>query len=154
MTIEPAKLEDMDGISRLYKALNTDMSRLQPEMFRPAGEDGGFIRSVLESERDDLLLAREDGRVLGMALVQDKDTPPYPAFIPRRYTYLMDLVVDPECRRQGVGRALMGAVKEWAKSRNAEFIELGVLSENTAALRVYEGCGYTERRKVMGRSLN
>ena len=130
MTIEPAKLEDMDGISRLYKALNTDMSRLQPEMFRPAGEDGGFIRSVLESERDDLLLAREDGRVLGMALVQDKDTPPYPAFIQRRYTYLMDLVVDPECRRQGVGRALMGAVKEWAKSRNAEFIELGVLAQN------------------------
>ncbi len=149
MTIEPAKLEDMEGISKLYKALNTDMSRLQPEMFRPAGEDGGFIRSVLESERDDLLLAREDGRVLGLALVQDKNTPPYPAFIQRRYTYLMDLVVDPKCRRQGVGRALMGAVKEWAKSRNAEFIELGVLAQNEGAIRLYENLGFRDSRKIM-----
>ncbi len=149
MTIEPAKLSDLQDISRLYEALNTDMSRLQPEMFRPAGEDGGFVRSVLESEREDLLLAREDGKVLGFALVQDKDTPPYPAFIPRRYTYLMDLVVDPKCRRQGVGRALMGAVKEWAKSRNAEFIELGVLAQNEGAVRLYESLGFRDSRKIM-----
>ena len=149
MVIGPAKLEDMECISRLYKALNTDMSRLQPEMFRPAGEDGGFIRSVLESERDDLLLAREDGRVLGMALVQDKDTPPYPAFIQRRYTYLMDLVVDPEYRRQGVGRALLGAVKDWAESRDAEFIELGVLAQNEDAIRLYESLGFKISRKIM-----
>ena len=149
MVIGPAKLEDMEGISRLYKALNTDMSRLQPEMFRPAGEDGGFIRSVLESERDDLLLAREDGRVFGLALVQDKDTPPYPAFIQRRYTYLMDLVVDPEYRRQGVGRALLGAVKDWAESRDAEFIELGVLAQNEDAIRLYESLGFKISRKIM-----
>ncbi len=149
MTIEPAKLSDLQDISRLYEALNTDMSRLQPEMFRPAGEDGGFVRSVLESEREDLLLAREDGKVLGFALVQDKDTPPYPAFIPRRYTYLMDLVVDPEHRGRGIGRALMGAVKEWAKSRNAEFIELGVLAQNEGAVRLYESLGFRDSRKIM-----
>lgn len=149
MTIGPAKLEDMEGISRLYKALNTDMSRLQPEMFRPAGEDGGFIRSVLESERDDLLLAREDGRVLGLALVQDKDTPPYSAFIQRRYTYLMDLVVAPEHRGRGIGRALLGAVKDWAESRDAEFIELGVLAQNEDAIRLYESLGFKDSRKIM-----
>lgn len=149
MTIGPAKLEDMEGISRLYKALNTDMSRLQPEMFRPAGEDGGFIRSVLESERDDLLLAREDGRVLGLALVQDKDTPPYPAFIQRRYTYLMDLVVAPGHRGRGIGRALLEAVKGWAESRNAEFIELGVLAQNEDAIRLYESLGFKISRKIM-----
>ena len=61
----------------------------------------------------------------------------------------MDLVVDPECRRQGVGRALMGAVKEWAKSRNAEFIELGVLAQNEGAIRLYENLGFRDSRKIM-----
>lgn len=149
MTIEPAKLSDMQDITRLYRALNTDMSRLQPEMFRPADANDEFIRSVLESGSEDILVAREGSRVLGLALVQEKDTPPYPAFIPRRYTYLMDLVVDPDHRGRGIGRALMGAVKDWAKSRNAEFIELGVLAQNKDAIRLYESLGFKDSRKTM-----
>lgn len=149
MEIEPAKLSDMQDIARLYRALNTDMSRLQPEMFRPADGNEDFIRSVLESGSEDILVAREGSRVLGLALVQEKVTPPYPAFIPRRYTYLMDLVVDPDHRGRGIGRALMGAVKDWAESRNAEFIELGVLAQNKDAVRLYESLGFKDSRKTM-----
>ena len=43
----------------------------------------------------------------------------------------------------------MGAVKEWAKSRNAEFIELGVLAQNEGAIRVYENLGFRDSRKIM-----
>lgn len=149
MVTEPAKLSDMQEITRLYRALNTDMSRLQPEMFRPADGNEDFIRSVLESGSEDILVAREESRVLGLALVQEKDTPTYPAFIPRRYIYLMDLVVDPDHRSRGIGRALMGAVQDWAKSRNAEFIELGVLAQNKDAIRLYESLGFKDSRKTM-----
>lgn len=149
MMIEPAKLQDLQDISRLYEVLNADMSRLQPEMFRPAVEDSGFVRSVIEGGNGDILVARESGRAVGLALVQDKDTPPYPAFIPRRYTYLMDLVVAPEHRGRGIGRALLGAVKDWAESRGAEFIELGVLAQNEGAVRLYESLGFRDSRKIM-----
>ncbi len=147
--IEPAKLQDLQDISGLYEALNTDMSLIQPEMFRPSGEDGSLIRSVIAGGDGDILVAREGGRAIGLALVQDKNTPPYPAFIPRRYTYLMDLVVAPEHRGRGIGQALLGAVKDWAESRDAEFIELGVLAQNEDAIRLYESLGFKDSRKIM-----
>lgn len=139
----------MPDILKLYEALNTDMSKLQPKALRVAGGDEDFIRSVLESENGDILVAREDGQVLGLANVQDRSTPPYPVLIPRQYTYLMDLVVAPAHRGHGIGQALMGAVKEWAKSRGAEFIELGVLAQNEDAIRLYESVGFKDARKLM-----
>ena len=155
MTIQPGTAEDLGAIGLLYEELNARMAALQPDNFRPARQNDAWILSQLTEENSDFLTARtNEGTVIGFALLQFRDTPNVPSFIPRRYTYLMDLVVTESCRGQGVGKALLAEVERWARAWGSEFIELGVLSENTAALRVYESCGYTERRKVMGRSLN
>lgn len=149
MTISPANLTNTPEISGLYQELNACMAALSPQDFCAAKQDEGFIRSVIEDEQSDFLLARDGEEVLGFALVQQKTTPPYPAFLSREYVYLMDIVVGAAYRHRGVGTLLLKAVEDWAKARGAEFIELGVLSGNLPAIAAYEKAGYIENRKTM-----
>lgn len=150
MKIETAGLEDIPAIGRLYEELYACMAALQPDNFRPAQQSGEFIRSMIDSEDGDILVAREaGGEAIGFALVRRLDTPVYPSFIPRGYTQLMDLVVRETCRGQGVGTALLDGVERWARDRGSEFVELGVLAENLPAIRAYTAKGFVERRKIM-----
>ena len=82
MTIELDGITDVNAIKGLYETLFEDMSKLQPDFFRAAGQDGDFIKSVIESGSDDIFLAKENQQVLGFALVQQKSTPPFHALFP------------------------------------------------------------------------
>lgn len=150
MTITPAGLRDLPAIGRLYEELYECMAALQPDNFRPGKQSETFIRSTIEDEKGDVLVARDlAGEVVGFALVHCQNTPEYPSFVPRRYTHLLDIVVTKACRGQGVGKALLAEVERWAREKSSEFVELGVLSENLPAIKAYESYGFMERRKVM-----
>jgi ribosomal protein S18 acetylase RimI-like enzyme len=59
------------------------------------------------------------------------------------YAYIDDIAVDVKFRGQGIGRALIGRVIEWAKERNFPGIMLETQSNNVAACKLYESCGFT-----------
>lgn len=61
----------------------------------------------------------------------------------------MDIVVAPTQRSKGVGKKLFQEVKNWAKTKNLEYIELSVLIQNKNAIRMYEKIGFVECSKVM-----
>ena len=133
MHIELASINDLKDIKKLYEILFVDMSKLQPEYFRVANQDEGFLKTIIESERDDILIVKENHQILGFALVQQQDTPPFNCIVPHKYACLMDIVVAPEQRGKVIGKQLIHAVKSWAKSRKMEYIELCVLSQNRNA---------------------
>ena len=92
MKIEAASINDLNDIKRLYEILFLDMSRLQPEYCRAASQEDGFIKAIIESDKDDILIAKENHQVWGFALVQQQNTPPFNCFVPHKYAYLMDIV--------------------------------------------------------------
>lgn len=53
------------------------------------------------------------------------------------YCYLEDLYVAPEARGGGVGRALIGAVSEWARAHNCSQVYWLTQSHNAAARSLY-----------------
>ena len=63
--------------------------------------------------------------------------------------YVDNIAVDPACRRQGVGTALVTALREAAKARGGEFLSLEVRPSNTGAVALYTGLGFQSvgRRK-------
>lgn len=70
-----------------------------------------------------------------------------------------ELVVLPEHRSKGVGRALMEKAMEYFKSRGLDLAELWVGDENTPALEFYKKLGFEERDRFnywvrMTRALN
>jgi GNAT superfamily N-acetyltransferase len=67
--------------------------------------------------------------------------------------WLEDLFVRDAARRDGLGRALVEAAVECARSRGCRRIELDVNEDNEAALALYQACGFTLEPKPPGRTL-
>jgi ribosomal protein S18 acetylase RimI-like enzyme len=59
--------------------------------------------------------------------------------------YLAELYVAPAMRGQGLGRALMDAAIELARSRGATHMELGTGEQDVAARALYESLGFSNR---------
>jgi ribosomal protein S18 acetylase RimI-like enzyme len=59
--------------------------------------------------------------------------------------YLAELYVVPDRRGQGLGRALMEAAIEFARSRGADYMDLGTSEDDTAAIALYESLGFDNR---------
>ena len=79
--------------------------------------------------------------------------PPYRCFVPHPYADLLDLAVLPDARGNGLGTLLLQAVKGWAKAYGADYLELGALSNNQGAIRLYEREGFSECMKTFRASL-
>lgn len=148
MEIKKAEIKEIDEIKQLYQVLFSDMAKLQPEYFKTAKQDIEFLKMIMGNDDSDILIAK-DTKVIGLALVQKQKTPPYGCIVEHQYTYLMDLVVDPNFRGQGVGKQLIESVKDWTLERNLEYVELMVLSENKKAIDLYEQLNFKENMKTM-----
>jgi GNAT superfamily N-acetyltransferase len=55
---------------------------------------------------------------------------------------LFQMWVAPESRGRGIAAALLREAIDWAKSKNARFIHLGVTSADTPAMRLYLRAGF------------
>jgi ribosomal protein S18 acetylase RimI-like enzyme len=118
---------------RLFEIDRATWSPLVTPAPQPAAP---FFRPGVEP--DDTLLALVDGRVAGYALIGGARTPEASAHV----LMLRGLAVDPQLQRRGVGRALLDAAVEEARSRGAHKLSLRVLSTNEAARRLYETAGF------------
>lgn len=56
--------------------------------------------------------------------------------------YITNVAVFENCRKSGVGRALLRAACDGAKSRNCEFITLEVRESNAPAIALYKSEGF------------
>jgi GNAT superfamily N-acetyltransferase len=59
--------------------------------------------------------------------------------------YLAELYVVPDRRGHGLGRALMQAAIELARSRGADYMELGTSERDVIARALYESLGFSNR---------
>ena len=148
--IRPAVAGDLPSILALYRVLDEEMVDLQPEFFCAAPREEEPILKFIESPDADFLLAEQEGIVVGLALVVYAGwTPSFSCVLPHRYASLYDLVVRRESRCQGIGSSLLGASKRWARDRRLEYLELGVLAQNTNAIELYEAHDFVEARRTM-----
>jgi ribosomal protein S18 acetylase RimI-like enzyme len=89
--------------------------------------------------------AQEDGRVVGFAAVQAAVPQEEPDDPPGCYALLSDLVVLPEARRSGLGRALLERAEAYARAEGAQVLSLAVLARNAGARSLYAAAGFRER---------
>lgn len=97
----------------------------------PASYWDEYARDGASAEDEAVFLADGD---LGMAGVFVRDAAPV----------LFGMWVAPEARGQGLGRALVAAVEDWARERGFVRITLCVAAGNDAAAALYRSCGYEE----------
>ena len=104
-------------------------------------------RDWLREEGAFVLVARQDGRAVGYALVLPHG--PGPTWVePDRYAIVQDLAVAADAQGGGIGRLLIDRVHE---ESGCETVELVVLDANEPAMRFYERLGFTPWAVTMRR---
>ena len=134
---------DRKAIAEIYRTLFEAMSNLQPQYIQAAEQDPDFILKIITESKKDILVAQCGVQLLGFALV----------LMTHPYADLLDLAVLPDARGNGLGTLLLQAVKGWAKAYGADYLELGALSNNQGAIRLYEREGFSECMKTFRASL-
>ena len=154
--IRLAKPEDYEAASAIAAEGQAIHAEALPHIF--ARTDGAlpqeYFESLLESETRRMLVAELDGRVVGYAVIERKEAPPYEAFVSRRVAYILDFGVAESHQRQGIGRRLFQACVLWAKDHGASAVELNVFAFNERAIRFYESLGMETLSLRMTMKLN
>lgn len=142
ITIRNARPDDRDGIIALVPRLRA----FGPSSLRPIEDLDRAEADALNQALDNLA---EDAALL-VAELNDKPGIAGVAFILtytdyftlERHGHISILSVAESAEGQGVGRALLDAVDEWAKSLGYRFVTLNVFGDNKRARAVYERAGY------------
>lgn len=132
MELRPATGADDAALVALDRA--TWSPRTTPT---PAPPEGGTFFSDSRSA-DEVIIAEQDGRVVGYAIVQRTSPLPSHAHV----LLINGVAVDPSMQGQGLGRRLVEAAQAEAVRRGARKLSLRVLSDNANARHLYESCGF------------
>ncbi|KQR36439.1 GNAT family N-acetyltransferase [Microbacterium sp. Leaf159] len=112
---------------------------LLPQLSSTARFDAERVVSLLDAQNTDLYVARESGRIVGMATLA---TAP---LVTGWHGSIEDVVVDQSARGQGIARLLLEAIIDEAQRRGLTTLDLTSRPSRESALRLYESVGFVRR---------
>jgi len=133
MTIKEATLTDAAHVAALF-----DAYRMYYEQTSDLPGAEQFIAERLRNRESVIYLALDEGRPVGFTQL-------YPFFTSvgmKRAWVLNDLYVTEGYRNRGVGRALIAAAQDLARSTSAKWIMLQTYTSNVNAQALYEKLGF------------
>jgi len=154
MLIRRAGIDDVEQLRLLYQELEEDGVRYQPQHFVVGERSNEFFQSVFESADQDILVAEEDGKILGFSHVMILEQKKVACLKPETLVYIQDLDVLESRRSQGIGTLLMEASKRYGKEHGVDFIRTQVFPQNIDGMRFYEKNGFREMMKTIESSLD
>ena len=140
VSVRDAEAEDREFVLALVPQLHA----FGPPPWRDARQmkavDERVIRDVLEGRSPGArVLIAEDGRGRRVGFIHLCEEVDYYG---GACGHVGDVVVAPEARGRGVGKALMAAGEEWARARGYRMLTLNVFLGNEKARGLYEELGF------------
>jgi ribosomal protein S18 acetylase RimI-like enzyme len=150
----PADIPDIGRLGALLVRVHHD---LDPQRFIAAGADtetryGWFLGTQLDEPNIIILVAQRDGKVIGYTYSGVEGTDYMALRGPAGVVY--DIIVDPDHRKQGVGRILLGATLDALKARGSPRVVLSTAERNSSAQRLFDRAGFRRTMIEMTRELN
>jgi ribosomal protein S18 acetylase RimI-like enzyme len=131
--VRRATVADAGEVARLLHEFNTEYGDPTPGVEALTER----VRHLLEQGEMTVLLGGE--RPDGIALFRLRPS----IWTEGLDAHLEELYVAPERRGEGIGRALLEATMDAAREAGAVRIDLGTSVDDTAAIGLYESCGFT-----------
>jgi len=125
-----------------YREIRLEGLRVSPEAFGNTFEveNARPIELFADRIRDsETMGAFEGAEILGVAGLRTNQGPKE-----SHKGTLVGMYVRPQARNRGVGRRLVEAVMEVARTRGVELLQLAVVSDNEPARRLYARMGFVE----------
>jgi ribosomal protein S18 acetylase RimI-like enzyme len=146
IAIEPARAQDLPPMADLLGRLFAQEADFHPD---PEAQLRGLRLILAAPDQGQLLVAREGEAVLGMvSLLWSVSTA-----LGGPVAWLEDLVVAPERRGQGLGRALLAAAVALCRDRSLDRITLLTDRDNARARAWYAASGFRASAMVPMRLL-
>lgn len=143
-TVRPAREADGPAIYRAWQALRSLNAGIDSRVIQVPISEVEFmagLRDGFSRPNARVFVAEHDGRVAGFisAAVEVNQ----PDRLPERHVTVGYLYVDPAHRRQGVARALLDAVREWARTiEGVVHLEMTVLEADSEAVGFWQAAGF------------
>ena len=133
--IREARAGDLDALVELLGLLFALESDFAPDAAR---QRRGLSQLMTQGRNRLVLVAELSGSVAGMATAQVlvSTAEGGPALL------LEDVVVRPEARGQGLGRALLTRLEDWGLALGATRLQLLADKHNASAHEFYRACGF------------
>ena len=135
MIIRTATPKDIPTLRKLYLELEKDGVRYQPEHFVIGTRADEFFQSIFTSPTQDILVAEDNGQVIGFVHVMIIPQKKVSCLKPQTTVYMQDLCVSPNKRNGGIGTQLVREAKAYGKAHGAES-----LSRFSVTLTALTGC--------------
>ncbi len=90
-----------------------------------------------------------DGQLCGLVLVRRVEAKVHPIFRSEATCHVDEVIVDPDFRRRGIARWLIGAAENWAAEQGSSVMSLSVFEFNEPARSLYEQSGYETEKRIM-----
>jgi len=150
----PANPRDLARIAALWTALSEHHASLDPHFALRADADEQIQRLLGAIQRDPdaaIFVGERAGAVLGYCTVRIDRAPPIQREVAR--AEITDLMVRPEERRRGLGRALAERALAWVHERGVERCEVRVASGNVEGQGFWRSLGFGDCMDVLQRRL-
>ena len=138
--VRPAVTGDAAAWQRMREALWPDGAGDHP------GEIARFFAGRLREPLAVLLAVDDSGAALGFAELSIRSCAEGCAT--DRVAYLEGWYVAPEARRRGVGRALVAAAEEWARTRGCTEFASDTLIDNDTSALAHHALGFEETARL------
>ncbi|MDF2715147.1 MAG: GCN5-related N-acetyltransferase [Paenibacillus sp.] len=156
--IRDAHLGDAGPLIELRKQLDDVHAEARPDLFASGYYyDENEIVSLFAAEKSKIIVVGDgqSSRVLAYMVLNTEKAPQSPVFKhPRTFIYINDLCVSAAYRGQGIGKSLMEYAIAYARSMDADGLELNVAEFNKSAIGLYESMGLRTRNRRMELLLN
>lgn len=154
--IRPAQLPDCGAVGQLHFDHLSWHAGLDPE-YSPPGVEVLTQQHVarLGHRHEALLVADRAGEIVGFVTGRVEADPAlvrwrwFQIEPPRRPGLIGDLYVAEAHRRQGIGEALVQAIRDWLHYAGATRIDLHVLAANTGGLAFWQALGFAPHRLTL-----
>ena len=154
--IRPATLKDYVGLSEVFREADLLHSAALPGLFRPMpgpARSRDYVAEIIDSENSVVFVAEQDGKLIGAVHAEVREAPVIPMVTPRRFAVIDTLVVTKPCRRKGVGTALAGECRRWARAEGHQPDRIDDLRVQQAALAFYQKLGFRTASRRLRKSL-
>ncbi len=146
-----AKREDLPRVNELRRQVNDLHVEGRPDVFKPGFNQmmQDFLYTIFESDNMDVIVAERENVICGFACVQYVRKPESPYSFARHFYDVDEFCVDGAFRRQGIATELIDFIKQEAKVKGFDRVELNMWEFNDGARAFYESVGFKTYRRYM-----
>ena len=151
LKIRFAKKTDLEGVNAIRRQVHMVHAKGRPDIFckkfgKKLAEHIYFYHSGKLSK---IIVAKSEDAIVGFAVLEIIHKLRSPYNKARSYLRVTEFGVDENHRRQGIGKALMEFIKNYASANKFDTIELDMWEFNEGALKFYESQGFSTYRRFM-----